>query len=310
MPNIATIPLLTPTKWVQLLPVDVPQYISKFLDDWNFSDTILNYEQPACYKNLWLKVDAVRDQVKTNYGPITIKLMRCDGSEVYSAPWTTKQQDADNPGTYIRQTDIDLAPFAVGDYYWQTNIGSGPFVLVSEPFKIVNEAPNTVLLEYSHFEKFGGIYFQSPFSPTLRIPAVLKYNDTQSRDTIYEDDPADETLLRSVPYRIWDLKVGHSGGIPPWLADKIKRIFCCSDVRIDGRYFTKVEGAKWERFEQTLYPMQGWRIQLREKFNHNELTFENDAAVKGIAAAAIFVGGKGFGIFDTDDDYTEIESLG
>lgn len=310
MPNKAIIPLLTPTKWKEMLPADIPQYVSKFLDDWNFDETILNYEQPATFYNSWLQVDAVRDQIKTNYGPVTIKLFRCDGSQVYSAPYTTKQQDADNPGTYIRQNDIDLAPFLVGSYYWQTNIGSGPFVLVSEPFKIVSEAPNTLLLEYTHFEKFGGVYFQSPFSPTLRIPAVLKYNDTPSIDTIYADDSQDQTLLRSVPYRIYTLIMGHSAGMPPWLADKIKRIFCCSDVRIDGRYYTKADGAKWERTEQGLYPMQGWRIQLREKFNQDELVFENDAAVKGIAAAAIFVGGKGFGIFDEDSDFLEIESLG
>lgn len=309
MSNKATIPLLTPTKWTQMSPDQVPQYVSRYMDDHRFVDTILDYEQPVIYKQAWLLSDAIRDQIKTNYGPVTVKLFRCDGSQIYSAPYDTRQQDADNPGTYIRQTDIDLSVFQTGDYYLQTNIGSGPFVLISEPFKIATEVKNSLLLEYSHFEKFGGVYFQSPFTPSLRIPGVLKYNDTASRDTIYEDDPADETLLRSVPYRIFDLKIGGATGIPPWLADKIKRIFCCSAVRIDGRYYTKAEGAKWERTEQALYPMQGWKIQLRLKFNEDELTFENDAAVIGIAAAAIFVGGKGFGIFDTDNDYLEIESL-
>lgn len=309
MANRVTIPLLTTTKWVQILPVDIPQYISKFMDDNQFADTILNYEQPVIYKQVWLKDDAIRNQIKTNYGPVTLKLFRCDGSQVYSASYDTKQQDADNPGTYIRQSDLDLATFAEGDYYFQTNIGSGPFVLVSEPFKISTTAPNTLLAEFSHFEKFGGIYFQSPFQPSLRFPGVLKYSDTVSRDTIYEDDPADETLLRSVPYRIWDLKIGGAAGIPPWLADKIKRIFCCSDVRLDGRYFTKVEGAKWERTEQALYPMQGWKIQLREKLNRDELIFDNDAAVIGIAAAGLIVSTKSFGIDDhSAEDYLEISS--
>lgn len=309
MANRATIPLLTTTKWVELLPVNIPQYISKFMDDFLFSETILDYEQPVTYKQAWLTSDAVRDQIKTNYGPVVLKLFRCDGSPVYSQNYDTKQQDADNPGTYIRQSDVDMITFATGDYYFQTNIGSGPFVLVSEPFKIATEVKNSLLLEYSHFEKTGGVYFQAPFNPSLRIPGVLKYNDTLSRDTIYEDDPADETLLRSVPYRVFDLKIGGASGIPPWLADKIKRIFCCSDVRIDGRYFTKMEGQKWERTEQALYPMQGWKIQLREKLNRDERIFDNDAVVKGVAAAGLIVSTRGFGINETGSDYLEIDSL-
>lgn len=310
MANNAYISYMNPVKLVELDPADIPQYISRHMDTWLFADTIRNYEQPVTYYNKWLLDDAIRQQIKTNYTPVILKLKKCDGQEVYSQNFDTKQQDADRPGTYLRQSDLDLSTFGPGYYYLQINIGSEPFVLVSEPFEIATEAPNTVLVEYSHFEKYGGLYFQSPFNPSIRLPAVLKYNDTASKDIIYEDEPLSETMLKSTPYRVWDFKLGGARGVPPWLADKVKRIFGCSSLRIDGRYYTKSDGAKWERFEQENYPMQGWQIQLREAFNRDEIIYENDAENFGIAAAGLIVSTKGFGINDNSgNDYLEIESL-
>jgi hypothetical protein len=310
MANQAIIPYLTTLHYTEMDPVLIPQYISRFMDDWPFEETIKNYEQPVKYRQVWLQDDAIREQIKTNYTPVVYKLFRCDGSEVYSQNFDTKQQDADNPGTYIRQVDLDLATFDPGAYYAQINIGSGPLVFVSDPFVISATAPNTVLLEFSHYEKFGDIYFGSPFNPMFRAPAVLDYNDTASRDTIYEDDPANETLLQSIPYRIFDFKLGGARGVPPWLADKVKRIFCCQDVRIDGRYFTKQDGQKWDRSEQALYPMQAWTMQLREKLNRDSMIYENDAPIIGVAAAGLIVSPKGFGMGDNSgSDYIEISSL-
>lgn len=310
MSNTAYISLMNPEKYVELNPTEIPQWISKHMDDWLFKETIRPHQQPVSYYQRWLLDDALRAQIKTNYTPVVSKLKRCDGSEVYSQNFDTRQQDEDRPGTYLRQVDLDLATFAEGYYYREIRLGSAPLVLVTEPFQVASTAPGTLLIEYSHFEKYGGLYFQSPFSPSIRVPAVLEYNDTLSKDTLYEDDPLNETLLKSIPYRIWDFKLGGARGVPPWLADKVKRIFGCSDLRIDGRYYTKQEGAKWERFEQKDYPMQGWSIQLRETLNRDELIYENDAETIGIAAAGLIVSTKGFGMNDNSgSDYLEIQSL-
>lgn len=310
MANYAYISPLNPVKFVELDPTLIPQYVSKHMDDFLFSDTIRNYEQTVNYFQVWLTVDAIRLQIKTNYTPVVLKLKKCDGAEVYSQNFDNKQQDEDRPGTYIRQADLDLSTFDPGYYYLQINIGSGPLVLISEPFQISLTAINTSLVEYSHFEKYHGIYFQSPFNPSIRLPSVNNYNDTPSKDAIFEDEPLSETMLKSTPYRTWDFKLGGARGVPPWLSDKVKRIFGCSDLRIDGRYYTKSEGSKWERFEQENYPMHGWGIELRESFNRDELIFENDSEQIGIAAAGLIVSTKGFGMNDdSGEDYLEISSV-
>jgi hypothetical protein len=309
MANQIYIPYLNPCHYVEMDPVLIPQYVSKHMDDYLFASTIRPHQQTVPYLHKWSVNDAIREQIKTNYGPVVLKMKRCDGSEVYSQNFTTRQEDADRPGTFLRQTDLDLATFAPGFYYREIHIGSNPAkVLVCDPFEIATSVPSTLYLEYSHFEKYQGTYFQSPFNPTLRVPAVIDYNDTASKDTIYEDEPLSETMLKSTPYRLYDFKLGGSRGVPPWLADKVKRIFGCSDLRADGRYYTKSEGAKWERTERDNYPMHGWQIQLRDAQNKEEMIYENDAQVIGIAAAGLIVSTKHFGISDTGSDYLEIIS--
>ena len=310
MANTLIIPYLNPVSFKQLNPTLIPQYVSKHMDDFLFTETIRDHQQPVNYYATWLKNDAIRLQIKTNYTPVVLKLKRCDGSEVYSQNFDTKQQDEDNPGTYLRQVDLDLSIYDSGFYYLEIRVGSVPLGFVSEPFKISDESKNTILIEYSHFEKRGDIYFQSPFSPNLRVPAVIDYNDTLSKDVVFEDEPLSETLLKSTPFRIMDFKLGNAAGVPPWLSDKVKRIFGCSSLRLDGRYYTKQDGDKWERFEQKDYPMHGWAIKLRETYNRDSVTYENDSEVIGIAAAGLIVSTKGFGMNDNSGtDYIEIESL-
>lgn len=313
MANRLIRPILNPWHGVQVLPDTAnPAYQSKNQDDYLFVDTIKPYDQPVRYYQRCLLTDTITLQYVSNYQPITLKLYRCDGSLAYSVDFATKQQDADNPGFYIRQLELVLNIFDPGTYYFEVWAGSGPNVIIRyEPFIIVTDLPDTLLIEYSHFEKKGEVWFQSPIVMQIRIPATLKYDETKSIDTIYPDQDENEELLHSTPYRVSKLLVGGAAGIPPWLKDILSRIFGCSDVKIDGRYYTKESGAEWERNEVERYPMKGWSLMLRDKFNRDSEIVDNDAVLKGIAAAGLLVGVKGFGMDDGDsgDTYTPIESL-
>lgn len=310
MSNILYQPYMNPIKFHELNPTLIPQYISKHMDDWMFEKTIQPWEQPVVFRQLWGKEDAIRLQYESNYQPITLKLFKCNGEEVYSQNMQVLQENFFRPGFFIKQSDLDLSAFEEGYYYLTITSEGTELSLISEPFEILEDVPETLYIEFQNNETFGGIRFSSPFFPAIRIPAWLKYTDTASKDTIYEDDPLNQELLKSIPYRVWTLFVGGHKGIPAWLADKIKRIFCCSDIRIDGRYFTKTEGGKWESFENDGYPMSGWKIDLRERYNRDSLIYENDVEIIGVAAAGLIVDTKGFGMNDdTGDDYLEIESL-
>lgn len=303
-------PYANPVKFHQYDPAVIPQYVSMFMDDHFFFDTIRSFETKTKFCQKWLTVDAVRLQFTSDYGPMVLKLYQVINKRtpmvVNSYSFDNMQQDYFNPGFYIRQIDLDLAPFEPGNYFYTIETAGVP-VLISEPQKIWDKAPNTILIEYSHYERHLGIWFDAPFSPMIRVPAILKYKTTANKSVIYEDQPLNETLVSATPYRIFTFILGDARGVPPWFADKVSRIQCCSDTKYDGRLFTKSDNSEFDPNETDLYPMAGYSVDLREKINRDSIIIENDIQINNFAAATLIMDTKGFGIDDSSsDDFSEV----
>jgi hypothetical protein len=302
-------PYLNPEKFVAVQPADVPQYISRHMDDWLFKNTQRSFEQPVNFLKPWLMDDSIRLQFTSNFVPLTLKLFTCKGKEVYSLNIDTKQQDFFKPDFFIRQVELDLGSLNLdaGEYYLRIPEASW----IAEPFELLEEAENTCYLEYKNSNFYSGVNFNIPFAPAIRVPGILKYEKPGSRDVIYPDQDESETILSSVPYRVVKFILGGQRGVPPWMIDKVARIFGCDELKIDGRLYTKADGANWEPIgEINGYPMSGWSIELREKLNRDSLIYENDVEIMGVAAAGLIVDTKGFGMDDeTSNDYLEIDSL-
>ena len=307
MANIIKQSFLNPVKFQLINPIEIPQYVSKHMDDWLFKNTQRSFEQTVNYKDIWSIQDPIRLQYISNFGPLNLKLFSCNGVEIYSIPFQTRQQDFFNPGYYIRQIELDLNSLSGLEegYYYLTIPEAG---WISEPFEVAEDVENTLFTEYSHSERYGGIIFDSPFSPAIRIKGILKYDQPSSIDTVYDDEEQSETMLRSIPFRVWKLIIG-SKGIPPYLIDKLNRILGCDSLKIDGRFYTKAEGAKWEEVELDSYPMSGWAINLRETLNREETIYENEVEIIGKAAMMQVIDTKGFGIDDSGVDFLEISDI-
>lgn len=309
MANTILFPYLLPVKFTRMTPAEIPQYVSRFIDDYRFRDTIRDYEQPVCFLQRWLMDDSVRLQVISNYSPLTIKVMDERGIAVYSQTFDTLQQDYFRPGYYIRQAEVDIATFDPGYYYFQIEAGASPQVWVSEPQEFVEEMPNSLYLEYSHHERYGDVIFDAPYSPALRIPGVLKFKSPGSKDTVYENQSLDQEMIKSVPYRIWELIISDVKGVPPWLIDKVNWILGCSNLQIDGRYYTKNDGATLEETELDNYPMAGYKIEMRERYRKTGVTYEDDITITGKAAMMLILDSKGFGMEDNGGDFLEISNV-
>lgn len=289
--------------------VPLPQYLSKFMDDVRFVETIYPDEQLVNFRLKWLQSDAIRLQYVTNYNPLKLRILDCQGLVKYDENFDTKQEDFFNPGFFARQADLDLAPFGFGNYELQV-IGGG-LLLGSEYFEINETAEGTLLIEFSDRNTYEGIIFGTPFFPSIRVPARLKYKKTAAKATMYEDQRLNEEMIKNIPYRIHEFILGGDVGVPPYLIDKVARIFGCSNLSIDGRLYARNgDGAEFEAQEEEDYPMAGWKIELREKINRNSLIYDNDAIIQGVAAAGLIVQTKGFGMGDNSgSDYQEINSL-
>lgn len=309
MANEVLFSFLNPVQFTKLSPTDLPQYRSRMFDYWRFVDTIKDFQQPTQYRQPWQLSDSCRLQLISNYGPASIALMNCEGVQVgTSYSFDTKQEDFFRPGYFIREIEIDIADFTEGYYYWQLSIGSSD-VWISEPQHFLTTHPNTMYHEYKHYERLGDTIFETGFSPAIRVHAGLKYNAPKSKTTAYVDQSYNQTTVKSIPHRSYTMIYGGVEGLPPWVIDRLNWVLSCSDCQIDGRFYSKADGAEFEENEIDDYPMAGYTIELVEKLNKSSIAYEDATAIIGMNAMVAVVDTKGFGIDDSGGDFLEIENV-
>lgn len=303
-------PYLLPIKFTLINPVEIPQYVSKHMDDWLFVETILPWQQKVTGLQQWQINDTVKLQFQSDYGPINLNLYRCDGSRVHTVSVAQVRQNADFPSFFIYEVSLSFQAFTAGQYYFTVTCGNPVgLTLVSEPFKLSERVENTLLLEYWHRVYKDDVFFETGIQFSVRLPGLIKFKQPKSRDTIYEDQEANMEMLKSVGYDLWELRLGLSAGIPPWLIRRVRDMLGCSTVKIDGRLYTKNEGAEFEETAQENYPMSGWIIEMREKLKRSSVIIETDSNVVGEFVVVISADSKGFGDQDAGSNYlvTDVE---
>lgn len=309
MANQNNNPYLNPVKFHPLTQVQAEQYLSKFMDDYGFRETILSYEEEVCFFQRWGLNDAIRLQFKVNYQPNVLKIFNADGTFVQDHALERRQEDQFFPGTFIYQSDYDTDPLPTGYYQLQMHFGAPVSnLLVSEPQLIQadEDLNDTLYIEYSNYEKKGGLYFQSPFSPCIRIPGRLKYKEPGSIDAWFQDEYLNPSMTQSLSYDVYTLFLGGPEGVPPWLIQKMARIIKCSDVKIDGRYWTvATRDAIWQQEVLQFYPMKGWSIDLRPKLNKDGTEYTTTTAQIGMNSIIGVTDTKGFGFDDAGGDFLE-----
>lgn len=303
-------PFLNPVQFTKITPDEIPQYVSRHLDDWQFADTIHDFEQRVCWRQGWQTSDSIRLQFQSNYSPLNLKLIRAEDDVVmYDVNLAVVRTNMDDPDYKIYQADVALNPYPTGFYYLKLTIGiGGVLTLVSNIFEISVICENSLLLEYQHRKYYADVFFETGFSPSIRIPAILKMKPPGSIDTIYEDQEANMEMLKSVPYQLWTLSIGPEG-IPPAQIKRLNFMLGCSSTRLDGRYYTKNEGAKLDENTVEFYPMSGWSIELREKLNRSSVIYENEIVVDGTIAVVANVDSKGFSPNDAGGSVYQVEDI-
>lgn len=279
-------------------PVRDPRYQSRDFIDNDFSDTILPWQQNTSFCQPWQQSDTIPDQLQTNVGPVNFILKDCrTGLTVDTIPYTQKEESVNEPGLYIYEIAIPLANYPPGCYYGLVTFGASPivFTLRTGELNIEETHPNSLLLEYKNYEFRNDVIWETGLLLCLRVFGTNKYLKTSSKATTYEDQVLNMTALRSTPFRIWRLIIGQSKGIPDWYQDKLGGIIGNSTLMIDGKAFTKPADNDLDLIEDDRYPMRGWAVELRERYNRRSRTYENNIPLDGVVAIAANVDSKGFG---------------
>lgn len=304
--NTLIYPHINPLRAYKDVPDTDDRFLSKHMDDWQFSETILPWQEIVDWCQPWMKADTIKLQIQSTYGPVTLKIYRDDGVLIDTIPYTNVIGNFNNTDLRIYQVSVDLSTYDEGCYYFKTTFGS-PVVLTIQHnnIELSENIENSLLLEYKHPSFREDMIFETGIFPSVRVPGCLIYDRTASKSTVYEDQPLNNEVIRSINYRIMKLyigvdKYGSGIGIPNDFADSISRMIGCADFLVDGRYYAKKsEGDDLDPSEVENYPMRGWTIDLREKLNRASKHFINEVSTSGKVAVVVNVDSKGFGNSNT-----------
>lgn len=301
MANRLTISHINPLNYVEVEPAEIPQYISRHMDDYLLSNR-LNPWQSGSYLQPWSQSDTISEQFQTNAGQPQLKIVDCSGKTIGSPlNMTQKQRNPFDPSYYIYESNRALNSLSDGVYFSMATVGSK--TLISEPIKVDTTVVNSLLLQYSSRPYYEGMIFETGFSPSIRIHGMLQLKTPSSKDTLYEDQVLDMVMVQSKTFRIWEWFVGAPVPIPDWMIDKLTRIAGCKDLQIDGRYYTKNEGFKWEESVNVGFgTLKGYTGELREAINRNIKIYDYEANTNEELTVMYLTDTKGFGSISTPGD--------
>jgi hypothetical protein len=286
-------PHLNPIKFYQPEPDD--QYHSRHIDDFEFYDTIPEWQDRNEYYQPWEKTDLIKLQLQSDFGPHQINIIDENDHTVSSVSFQQVAQNEDNPDLYIYECEIDISALE-GVYRFQLQSGiDEPLYLISNQQNICESHQHSVLLSYRNYKFHEGVVFETEYYPDLRVEGAIIFKSPASKDQSYDDQTLNQSLISSVPYRVFELIIGDSYGIPDYLIDIINRILSCSDVQIDARGYVKNEGARWEPNEEEGIPTRGWRLEMRESNNRSTRIYNNGEPENARIGIVINADSKGFG---------------
>lgn len=297
MANKLIYPVINPVQLFDPNPVLADRYRSRDFIDFPLPDTILPWQQELDYAQPWQKSDSIYIQMQTNVGPVAFNLKRSDGSAVASVLFTQNGQSLNDPTMFIYELNMPLNIYDEGCYYGEITFGISPvvFTLRTSKLDLKVEHAQSLLLQYKHFEYREDFIFETGIQPEMRIFGTNRYERTANKSTTYEDQVLNVQALRNVAFRTWMLLIGRGKGIPDWMADKIARIIGCSTFMIDANSFTKPSDSEMEPNGVDNYPMRGWKVLLRERYNRASRQYENNIPLNAQLVVMINSDSKGFG---------------
>jgi hypothetical protein len=268
MANIINIPFLNPVRFVDLDPVELPQFQTKHFDDYWFKEQLQDYETVIDFKQKFQTSDTIYLQFEANFASIQLQVIDCEQNVLLSQAATQVRANKYLPGYYVYEITLSLAAFDPGTIWLKLSLGLGSKFCISEPIQIAESWPNTILFQYNHSKYHGDVIFETGIVFGFRCEGVIRRLDPASERTFYRDQKLNPTTLKVRPFRAFELGIGHLTGIPDWMIDKMDWIWSCDNVLSDGKSFAVLEDSKFEDQEiHKQYPLRHWTLKIQEGIN-------------------------------------------
>jgi hypothetical protein len=268
MGNIIYIPFLNPIRFVELDPVELPQYLTKHFDDYWFSEQMQPYETAVVFKKKYQTSDTIYLQFEANFASIQMQVIDCEQTVLLTQAATQVRANKYLAGFYVYEITLSLAAFSAVTIWLKLNLGLGGKLMISEPIELAVTWPGTILYQYSNSKYHGDVIFETGIVFGFRCEAVIEGYEPGSERTFYRDQKLNPSTLKVRPFDSFTLVAGHRVGIPDWVVKKMNWIWSCDNVLLDGKSFAVLEDNKFEDQEiHKQYPMKHWALKIQEGIN-------------------------------------------
>jgi hypothetical protein len=269
MANILYIPMLNPVRFVELDPVELPQYLTKHFDDYWASEQLQSFETVVNFKQKYQTTDTIYLQFESNFASIQMSVIDCAQNVLLTQAATQVRANLYLPGYYVYEITLSLAAFTSIDTIWlKPSLGLGSKFMISEPIALAETWPDTVLFQYNNSKYHGDVIFETGIAFSFRCEAIIRRLDPGNERTAYRDQKLNPSTLKARPFRAFELGIGHLSSVPDWVIDKMNWIWSCDNVLCDGKSFAVLEDSKFEDKEiHPQYPFRHWTLNIQEGVN-------------------------------------------
>lgn len=252
-------------------------------DTEQYFNLIRPQEQKADYIQTWLEGDIPKWQIFTNFGPVQMNVIDCNGNQLeasHSFTIKTVTPTLLQPGWNCYELAIPQ-PVSRGRFFFQLSVGSDEAqeLYISEPQQVTNYIPNSISSLYQNTVNHGGIIFETGITFQFRTEGGISRLAPKAFRTTWVDQPYNTETINAIPYREWKLTIGDGRGVPDWVSDKMNHVFCCDTVQVNGVEYTLPDNAEWSPATEDDYPMSGWSTTVRQTKNMDGLYTENNNAL-------------------------------
>lgn len=293
----SSIPYINPVKMV---PVDYTGYVD--FDKSTFREQVPSFMPMPIggMHQVWHLEDEIRIQVQSQLSPVTMARYNCQGhlQQTYSS--TVVPSTAVPPGWQVFEFSI-FPPDTNDTFFFVLNLGEAEMLssYISNPQRIVRRKDTSVLFKYKDTRNRHGVIFSTGIEFQFRCYGGFDLYEFAAQMAEFTDQRLNLTTVSGKPYRSVPLIVGSSYGAPSYQIDQVNRILCADTVTINNKAFTRPAGSEWEVNKIDNYPMAGYRIVLREKFNHLAMEIDSENVLSEQFAVTYNIRTRGFGYLNT-----------
>lgn len=178
--------------------------------------------------------------------------------------------NGETPSVYLRdkvngtREEVDFKIYNVNDsvvmYYTSIYPGEGIYSVIiegkeSEEFEVCDN-PQCALIEYTHKDNnsvFDNIFWNGSNQLTFKMRIVGGFKPSgltlEIDNEQFVNQKQEIVELYSIPYITNTLYIGDTNGVPYYIAEHLNKVFCLSDVRINGVNYVREGNAKPEKTE-------------------------------------------------------------